>query len=253
MVPVADGQQLRVSSTFIKPGKGVPMEQVSTLNLSVSEGIKGDHSPQGLSPRHVTIIHQDSLHECDVSAVGARVNIVLQGAYPRNLTSGSALFAGSALIRITFPCEPCAHGAHMASAAMSQFRRLKRYCGTVIHGGEVTTPNSRAHIESHAFTEAPDTFSERSQWAAMHIPPARIVSSLEFLRAIGASLSYSRVLPRWLNNAERLGAPVHRILTASLKEASWHGDARSRLLTEGLHPDDYAGSQFDLTRALWGE
>lgn len=253
MAPAADVQQLRVSATFTKPEHGAPMTQVSTVSLSVSEGIKGDRSPEGSSPRQVTIIHQDSLDECDVSAIGARVNIVLQGAYPHNLASGSALIAGSALIRITFPCEPCAHGAHMASAAMSRFRKLKRYCGTVVHGGEVSVPNAQARIESHVFAKAPDAFPDRCLWAAMRIPPAHIVSSLEFLRAIGASRSYARVLPRWLISAEKSGAPVYRILTTSLTGGSWNENATPRLLAEGLHPDNYTSSQFDLTRALWGE
>ncbi|MFD3658743.1 hypothetical protein [Streptomyces sp. NPDC058620] len=240
-----------MSSLFIKPAHGEPMRAVPRLELSASEGIKGDSNPDGRSPRQVAVMHRHSLEEHGIDAAGARVNIVLDGGASNELTSGASLYVGNAHIRITFACEPCSHGATMAAAPMRRFRMLERYCGLVVDGGSVELSDSSVRFRSDAYEAVPDTFADRCLWASLRIPPAHVVTGLEFLRAIGASRSYARVLPRWLAQAGRSGAPIHRILTANLTIPSWSTEASLLLANEGLSPRDYRHAQFDLTNALW--
>ena len=251
MIQPPNETPLYVSGLFAKPAHGLPMRPVSSLGLSPSEGIKGDASPEGRSPRHITLVHRDSLEQHGIDAGAARVNVVLEGSAPSGLASGAALHIGNTRIRITFSCEPCAHGAEMADAPMRRFRMLDRYCGLVVDGGTVDLSDATARVISHAYEVVPDTFAERCSWASSRIPRGQVVTGLDFLRAIGASRSYARVLPRWLTQAGRSGAPIHRILAANFSAPSWCPPYEQILASEGLNPLEYRNAKFDLSDHLW--
>ena len=71
--------------------------------------------------------------------------------------------------------------------------------------------NDQVTITPSAFPWSPDTFRSRCARALDFLPASRIVATSEFLKAaIGASLSYLRVLPRWMKAAQAADKPVHR-------------------------------------------
>jgi len=147
-------------------------------------------------------------------------------------------------------CEPCSYGADLANVKTSQFRNIVRYLAVVVSCGRVS-PDSAVRVEPKVFATVPADFQNRCAWAIGLIPEGRVVTSLEFLNAIGASVSYARVLPRWLSNAKRSGLPVHRVLTAGLAAPSWAPDALLRLRNEGVELRELNGAQFALTQQLW--
>jgi hypothetical protein len=100
------------------------------------------------------------------------------------------------------------------------------------------------------FESVPDDFRARTLWALDRIPPASIVTSTEFLLAIGASRSYARVLPRWIRLAGS-DKPVHRVLRIDLGVPSWCADAEALLAEEGLKPANYRNAIFPLAEKLW--
>ncbi|MGH3924498.1 MAG: MOSC domain-containing protein, partial [Pseudonocardiaceae bacterium] len=191
-----------------------------------------------------------NLRAQEVKPEGSRANIVLGGESSRALDSGALVTIGGAAIRVTFACEPCAHGAHMAEVPVSRFRKIERYLGVVLRAGEITE-EGRAEIHVGVFESVPCDFRTRCAWALDRIPPGRIVTSLDFLAAIGAARGYLRVLSRWMQASSQAGRPAHRVLTAQLDAPSWARDAQALLRVEGLTRGDYAAARYPLADALW--
>ncbi len=231
----------RASSLYVKPEPGQPMSFTEQLNLT----------RKGVNPRQITIIHAESLREVGLHAEAVRVNVTLDGGSANLLGSGGELSFGDLRVRITFACEPCNHGARLAMAPMRHFRRLQRYCGMILEDGFISLRDPQAGFIPHRYPAVPDAFMERCLWAARQIPSGKVVPSIQFLTAIGASSSYARVLPRWLSAANLADAPVHRVLTSRLTSPSWCPDALDRLEAEGVARPDLHMHQFDLARHLW--
>ncbi len=246
---VTSAQNVRIDSLFLKVHHTASMLQSSHLDLDPELGILGDINPSGKSPRQVCIATVSGLLDNHIKIARARANVVLDGRVG-SVSSGSLLSSGTARIRVTFSCEPCTHGAHMAEARMSDFRQIDRYLGLVLREGRLTE-GEYLTIKPDAYLAAPDTFKDRCAWALGSIPRGHVVTSLEFLKAIGASRSYLRALPRWLSSASSAGKPTHRVLTAALGTPTWAPDAVHILASEGLPVGEYSGMQFPLTEALW--
>jgi hypothetical protein len=238
-----------MDSLFIKVHHAGPMLQSSHLDLDPELGILGDINPSGKSPRQVCIATVSGLLDNNIKVALSRANVVLDGEVG-TIGSGSLLSCGTASIRVTFSCEPCAHGAHMAEARMSDFRKIDRYLGLVLHKGRLTE-GEYLNSDLDAYPAVPDTFKERCAWALDSIPKGHVITSLEFLRAIGASRSYLRALPRWLSSASCVGKPTHRVLTAALAAPTWAPDAVHILAKEDLAVGEYSEMQFPLAEALW--
>ncbi|MER5931113.1 hypothetical protein [Streptomyces sp. NPDC002054] len=232
-----------VRSLHRKQGPGLPMQNMEMLELLCDE--------VNVNPRQVTLARAGNLEELQIEPTGARVDIVLDGGPPDFLGSGDELLSGSLRVRITFACEPCSHGASLASAPMRKFRRMQRFCGIVLAPGTVGPSGSPVRTVFGTHPPVPESFAQRCAWAARQIPAGRVVPSVPFLKAVGASAAYARVLPRWLAAADLAGAPVHRILTSRFTSPSWCEKAVHRLGDEGLRPSDLRAAQFDLSRHLW--
>ena len=236
-----------IAECYSKSRHRSPMTSVDRLLLS-DDGIVGDASPSGRNPRQIAIVHAASLRALGITGAGSRSNIVIDGRVPR-LRSGALVRSGDAAIRITFACEPCTHGAQLAGVPMSRFRRLARFLGVVVKSGLMESGGPVA-VDPCVFESVPDDFRARALWAMDRIPPASIVTSTEFLLAIGASRSYARVLPRWIRLAGS-DQPIHRVLRADLGVPSWCADAEALLAEEGLKPADYHEAIFPITEKLW--
>lgn len=239
-------QSLHVGALHVKLAHGAAMTQVSHLDLDTAEGVRGDRSPAGRCPRQICVAREESLLACGVKPGGSRANIILHG--PARLASGCVLTINETVIRITFACEPCAHGARLAETPMRTFRQIDRYLGVITRGGRLEEDDA-AVVRTGVFAAAPDDFRSRCRWALDFIPPGDAVTSLEFLNAVGASRSYLRALPRWLHAARATGGPVHRVLTSHMREPSWAPTAYADLAAEGGKPT--ALEPFALVDALW--
>ncbi|GII86196.1 hypothetical protein Ssi03_41860 [Sphaerisporangium siamense] len=210
-----------VSGVYDKVSRGAPMVQVSHMDAVLG----------GSEPRQVNLALAESLRAHGVKPAGARSQLIVDGAAGQ-VESGDVLAIGGARIRITFACEPCAHGAQLAGVPMRAFRQIQRYLGIVVSPGRVAEGDP-VEVEAGVFERAPADFRGRAAWAVERIPPGRAVTSLAFLVAIGASRSYLRALPRWLAAAREAGRPVHRVLTAQMSEPSWAPGALAHLAAEG--------------------
>jgi alkylated DNA nucleotide flippase Atl1 len=249
---VSTGLDSSITGLFAKPKRGAPMEPVASLDVSPTEGVMGDANPGGLSPRQVCIAVEPSLTAQGVSTAGARANIIVSGEGAKYLDSGALLAVQDVTMRVTMKCEPCSYGAAMADAKASRFREITRYLAVVLTYGrlEVGEP---LRVQPEMYSSSPDEFRARAVWALDFVPSGRVVTSLEFLTAIGAGPSYFRTLPRWLNHARDSDKPVHRVLSAGLTAPSWAPDALKKLADEGVPAYDVNSALLPLTQRLWFE
>jgi alkylated DNA nucleotide flippase Atl1 len=222
------------------------------LDMCRSRGVVGDTNPDGFSPRQACITIENSLIEQEVSWSGSRANVILSGESSSCVDSGTFLTIGSVALRVTMRCEPCSHGANLANVQVVRLRNIARYLAVVISCGRVSS-GDLAGVQPKVFAATPEDFRTRCAWAIDSIPKGRVVSSVEFLKAVGASASYARALPRWLNYAKASDQPVHRVLTATLAAPSWAPDALHRLTNEGVELGELSYAQFPLTQQLWFE
>lgn len=227
------------------------MESRRSLALSREQGVIHDANPAGFSPRQVSIAFVGNLRHLKMPSAKARSNIILDLPDAAGICSGTAITSDHMTIRVTMECEPCSHGARLAAAPLSNFRTIERFLGVVISGGRLCVGETISVLPA-VFQPAPTGFQARCFWAVSQIPQGKIVTSLELLKAVGAGRSYARVLPKWLRQAGALGAPVHRVLNASLEPGSWAPDAHRQLLNDGLadtfQPHE---TQYQLANALW--
>jgi hypothetical protein len=244
-----DSHYGKIDAVYVKAHHGEPMLRSDHLDLDACLGIQGDVNSGLESPRQVCIATLAGVLSYHVKPAGSRANIIIDTAVGA-ISSGSLLAINGCTIRITFACEPCTHGAHLAEASMMDFRRIDRYLGLVVRGGRIRE-GDQAEITPSIFAPAPDSFKSRCAWALDFLPPGRVVSTLEFLTAIGASRSYLRALPRWMKAAQEAGKSAHRVLNSRLEPPSWAPDAGRLLTLEGLSQNSYPAAQFPLTRALW--
>lgn len=242
------GQPPQVAALFSKLQRGAPMIQASSLDLDAHKGLIGDLSPSGSSPRQLCIALAENLEPLGIKPHGARANLILAGSI--EIDSGDLLTVGEAELRITFACEPCAHGARMAEAPMRDFRRIQRFLAIVKQGGRIDEQSPVASRRS-VYPAVPPDFPARCLWALRHIPSGCATSANEFLLSIGASSSYARVLPRWMRQAEMAGGATYRVLTAGMTAPSWAPDAYARLRAEGYNIRRDSTVVFPLVDTLW--
>ncbi|GAA1370410.1 MOSC domain-containing protein [Catellatospora chokoriensis] len=236
-----------VSQLFIKLAREADMTEQTYLDVDPVAGIL--RSLPTSPPRQVNITTAGSLQNNDVSAAGSRANIIISGEMG-SLRSGARVTIGQTQMRITFPCEPCAHGARLAGTPLGRFRQLDRHLAVITSPGRIGH-SEHAAFEYDVYPPVPGDFKARAAWAVGQIPAGTVVRSPEFLTAIGASRSYHRALPGWLRQAVDRGLPGHRVLPADLAPPSWSPEAVRKLADEGLHPGAYGAAIWPLVSALW--
>jgi alkylated DNA nucleotide flippase Atl1 len=232
--------------TQMKAGTGKPMRVTDGLHLQPRQDVSA-REQFDWSPRQVCITTQESLDRYGVSHTGSRANLILRNT--SRISPGTRLVVGSSTLRITMHCEPCNYGAKLAQCRMPEFRNIERYLAIVLTEG-LCAPGDHVTVEPGLWPDVPKEFRHRAEWAVRQIPQGLATTSLDFLKAIGASPAYARVLPRWLHAAALRGASVHRVLTAHLTQPSWAPNAYSLLQAEGI-TDPLHLAKYDLTHALW--
>src|SRR4051794_23490045 len=116
---------MRVMGLYAKLERGEPMTRCPSLRVEPGQGITGT-ATAGQTPRQICVALAVNLRRHGVKPSGSRANLILDGISAAGLNSGSVLTIGKVKLRITFSCEPCAHGAVLADAPMRQFRQIDR-------------------------------------------------------------------------------------------------------------------------------
>lgn len=95
-----------------RPHKNTPVEEVEQLQLSIENGIIGDHYSRKSRKRQVTLMQEDFLRQVSnrmgykVDMSSTRRNILIRGAQLTELI-GEKFRIGTAVLEATGHCKPC--------------------------------------------------------------------------------------------------------------------------------------------------
>lgn len=190
---------MTVRHLLLKTGKGIPMESRDFLDLSVSEGIIGGVPTPPL--RHILILSSADAQRFRLNPGDFRENVIVDFDDLNDLPSGTELQIGTARIRLTFHCEPCARVTPFAKP--SELLHHRGYLGSVSASGRIHRGDSVRVLGQH-FPRIPYPVGERLAWyLGQRVEP---ISATELLWELGLPRGYARALPallRKLSTMER--------------------------------------------------
>jgi MOSC domain-containing protein YiiM len=182
---------MTVEHLMLKRQPGLALEQCPALLLDPVTGIEGAQRAAPL--RHLLLVERESLRRLGLRPGDLRENAVLGGEGLYDLPSGTMLRVGTAELRLTFHCEPCARVTAIASAKALLHQRgylaSVTAAGTVHIGDEVLVMDSR---------QAPIPYSPRDR-IAWHLQDRDApIDAMELLWEVGLPRAYARALPALL-------------------------------------------------------
>lgn len=178
---------------MLKRQPGLALEQRTALRLDPVAGIEG--APRAAPLRHVLLVERESLPRLGLRPGALRENVVLGGDGLYGLPSGTMLRVGTAELRLTFHCEPCARVTAFASAKALLHQRgylaSVTAAGTVRIGDEVQVLDTRQ-------AQIPYATRDRIAWYLQDRDSP--IDALELLWEVGLPRAYARALPALLRH-----------------------------------------------------
>jgi len=95
-----------VRGLFVCPEKKGKVLSRDEVRLNPN-GLEGDFHNSTTSRRQVLLLSAEVLNEFGLAPGSLRENVVVDGLDVMNLPEGQFLHAGTAVLEITVPCEPC--------------------------------------------------------------------------------------------------------------------------------------------------
>ena len=152
--------------------------------------------------RQVLLLSSSTLRAFQLKPGDLRENIVVDWDDLHSLPSGTEIQLGTARLRLTFHCEPCARVARFARPAELLHRR--GYLAAVSAAGSVRVGDALT-LTGRRFDQVPYEVRDRLAWyLAQRDSP---VDTMTLLWELGLSRSYARALPALLR---RLAPPLQQ-------------------------------------------
>ncbi len=180
-----------VEQLMLKRQPGLALEPRSELQLDPVTGIEGAQRAAPL--RHVLLVERESLLRLGLRPGDLRENAVLSGARLYGLPSGTMLRMGTAELRLTFHCEPCARVTALASAKALLHQR--GYLASVTATGTVRIGDAVQVLEARQ-AQIPYATRDRIAWYLQDRDAP--IDALELLWQVGLPRAYARALPALL-------------------------------------------------------
>jgi MOSC domain-containing protein YiiM len=180
-----------VEHLMLKSKPGLALESRTGLQLDPLTGIDGAQRTPPL--RHLLLVERDSLRRLGLQPGDMRENIVLSCDGLYDLRSGTMLRIGTAELRLTFHCEPCARVTALASAKTLLHQR--GYLASVTAAGTMRIGDAVEVLDTR---QAPIPYAPRDRIAwylqDRHAP----IDAMELLWQVGLPRGYARALPALL-------------------------------------------------------
>lgn len=192
-MPVAPGIFVTVTVTnlFIKRAHGAPVEPVAEFDVS-PEGIAGGVR---CSPvRQVLIMSRPVTEGCGLQAGELRENIVVDCPRFYDLPSGTVVRIGTALVRLTFHCEPCKKIMHLID--FDSILHKRGYLGCFLNSGRIAIGDTVAATEQR-LEAIPYAVKDRIAWFLAKQNPG--LAAIDLAHKLGLPASYARAIPRLLD------------------------------------------------------
>jgi MOSC domain-containing protein YiiM len=156
----------KLEAIYLRPARGEPCRQVSTVLAIAGKGLEGDRASQKLfhnhlgSKRQITLIQAEhlsvlsSLLNKPIDAVTLRRNLVISGM---NLFATKGLFKdqpmqliiGKVILEITGPCEPCSKMEELlGQGGYNAMRGHGGMTARVIQGGKLTVGDALSCVKA---------------------------------------------------------------------------------------------------------
>ncbi|WP_413265158.1 MOSC domain-containing protein [Floridanema flaviceps] len=203
---------MKVVKLFIKDKPGARVQEVQTLNLQRGYEISGDVNALPGNPRQVLIASTSTLTEFGLKPGELKENLLVDTPIEQ-LSSGTVLQVGSlALIRLTFPCEPCSYLNELQPGLAKRIKGKRGFLGMIIRDGQVLA-GDEITLAPYQFKPLPDEAKGRFAEFVQRIPSGKVVKTTDLLMAMGVSKAYARAIPTFLKKANSQ-LPIHRIVRA---------------------------------------
>jgi MOSC domain-containing protein YiiM len=181
---------LTVTNLSIKRKHGAALENVTTFAFD-KDGISGGVACAPF--RQVLIASRPILAECGLKPGDLRENILLEDDGLYDLSSGTVVRIGQALIRLTFHCEPCKKILKLI--AFDRIVHRRGVFGCFLNAGTISL-GDKLIVTEQKFEPIPYAVKERIQWFLSKGNGAAAAGQL--IEAIGLPSSYARAMPRLL-------------------------------------------------------
>lgn len=239
---------MKVRCMFLKKERGQPVVRVPVLHARAGQGILDDIHAGIDSPRQVLLVSSSVLGKHRLRAGDLQETLTVDGDVDA-LTSGTVLQIGrSALVRVTFPCTPCAKLTRIRPTLPKELWGCRGILGRVVGNGWIIPGDSVTVCDGKPFRALSSKPKERLWDMVSRIPRGNVVKFTTLTVAIGMPASYVRALPRLLLHAP-LELPVHRVVDSSARPITRHvPDQLEKLAAEGMRPG--SDGRFE-ENALW--
>jgi alkylated DNA nucleotide flippase Atl1 len=223
---------MQVIKLLLKTQPQAPMVERSSVELICGAGMAGDINAQVGSPRQLLMADQRSLDRFQLWPGALRENILFDTGL-ETLVSGHLLQIGTALIRPTFSCEPCAYLETLRPGLARHIKGHRGFLGMVVGSGAIAVGDV-VTIHSDRLPGLPETAKGRFYEFVARIPAGKVVTTADIVLALGVTRAYYRVLPSFIRQAPE-DLPVHRIVARDLSLLSpYIPDQAERLTGEGV-------------------
>jgi len=183
------GSVVTVTNLFVKGAHGGEVEPVETIAYDE----RGIHYNVPCAPfRQVLIASQSVTAECGLGPGDLRENIVIAFDSLYELSSGTVIQIGRALIRLTFHCEPC-----KKILKLVEFDRIlhkRGVFGTFLNQGVISI-GDRFSVTEQKFEEIPYAVGDRIRW---FLKKGDMSAAIDLAHMIGLPASYARAMPKLL-------------------------------------------------------
>ncbi len=180
-----------VEHLMLKRQPGLALEPRPELQLDPVAGIEGAQRAAPL--RHVLLVEHESLRRLGLRPGDLRENVVLGGDGLYGLPSGTMLRVGTAELRLTFHCEPCARVTALASAKALLHQR--GYLASVVTAGTIRI-GDEARVMNSRQAQVPYAPRDRIAWYLQDRDAP--IDAAELLWEVGLPRAYARALPALL-------------------------------------------------------
>lgn len=180
-----------VEHLMLKRQPGLALEPHTALRLDPVAGIEDAQRTAPL--RHLLLVERESLLRLGLQPGDLRENAVLGGAGLYGLPSGTMLRVGTAELRLTFHCEPCARVTALASAKALLHQR--GYLASVTTAGTVRVGDEVQVLDARQ-AQIPYAARDRIAWYLQDRDAP--IGAMELLWEVGLPRAYARALPALL-------------------------------------------------------
>lgn len=127
----------RVAALFLSPGHGERMQARAEVRARKDHGLEGDAHARPGGSRQVLLLEAETLAEFGLAPGELKENITTAGVSLAQLTAGSRLRLGEALLEVTLDCAPCAFVDAVQPGLQEKIRGRRGLLARVIAGGQI--------------------------------------------------------------------------------------------------------------------